>query len=45
MCVIASHVKEHKSVKDSMDKVKFRCAKCQQSVCQKHAIIVFESYT
>ena len=38
MCVTASHVKGDKSAKDSMDKVKSSCAKCQQSVCQMHTI-------
>ena len=45
MCVIASHGKGHKSAKDSMGKVKSRCAKYQQTVCRKHAITVCESCT
>ena len=45
MCVIASHGKGHKSAKDSMGKVKSRCAKCQQPVCRKQTITVCESCT
>ena len=45
MCVITSHGKGDKSAKDSMGKVKSRCAKCQQSVCRKHTITVCESCT
>ena len=45
MCVIASHGKEHKSAKDSIGKVKPRCAKCQQPACRKHTITVCESCT
>ena len=45
MCIIASRGKEHKSVKDSMEKVKSRCAKCQQPVCRKQTITVCEPCT
>ena len=45
MCVIVSHGKEHISAKDSMGKVKSRCAKCQQPVSQKYTITVCKSCT
>ena len=45
MCVTASHGKGRKSTKDSMSKVKSRCAKCQQPVCRQHTITVCESCT
>ena len=45
ICIIASHGKEYKSANNSLGKVKSRCAKCQQPVCQKHTITVCESCT
>ena len=45
ICVIASHGKGNKSAKDEISKVKSWCVKCQQLVCWKHTIIVWESCT
>ena len=43
--IISSHGKGHKGAKDSMGKVKSRCAKCQLPVFRKYTITVSESCT